>query len=245
MIRLKARTNLSAFRRGLSDAHRKQVPYALALAVTDMAQRAKVDVQTSMRSTFKGPLPYTLGAVFATKARKSDPRAVVGLKDGASGSGTPAWKYLAPEIDGGERRRKRFEIALGIQGYVVPGPGAQLDASGNISRAQLGAILSALGQNSSQLRPATQTKLGRLQARAAKGAAAKSLYYLQSKNGRPTAVYKELGGGDSVPVLFITDQAPEYSKRWDLAGVVLSSLEHSRRDAFARAWSQALATAKP
>ena len=126
-----------------------------------------------------------------------------------------------------------------------PGPGAQLDASGNISRAQLGAILSALGQNSSQLRPATQTKLGRLQARAAKGAAAKSLYYLQSKNGRPTAVYKELGGGDSVPVLFITDQAPEYSKRWDLAGVVLSSLEHSRRDAFARAWSQALASAKP
>ena len=244
MIRLGARTNLAAFRNGLSDAHRKQVPYALALAVTDMAQRAKVDVQASMKATFNHPNSYTLGAVFATKATKANPRAIVGLKDQAGSGSTPAWMYLAPEIDGGERRRKRFEIALGLPGYIVPGPGAQLDGSGNISRAQLGAILSALGQNGSALRPATQAKLaGRKVGRVPKGAS--SPYYLQRKAGRPQAIYKELGGGDSVPVLFFTQQAPEYSKRWDLGAVVLSSLEHSRKDAFASAWARAVASAKP
>jgi hypothetical protein len=50
------------------------------------------------------------------------------------GSGVPAWKYLAPEIDGDPRRRKSHELRLQGAGvlhaneYAVPGEGVALDA---------------------------------------------------------------------------------------------------------------------
>ena len=239
MMRVRLRTNLASFRRGLVEEHRRQVPHALALAVTDMAQRAKADIQASMHATFDQPRAYTLGAVFATRASKAAPRALVGLKD-TTNRGTPAWKYLGPEIEGGQRRRKRFERALGVGGYALPGSAAQLDDSGDISRKQIGQILSALGQAP----PASAGKTTRKPYKGAKGN--KAAYFLakSKKTGRALAVYQVVGKGEVRPVLHFETRAPTYTARWRLKDVVLESIEQSRVGAFERAWSQALATAK-
>ena len=244
MLGVRVVTNLDAFRRSLSDAHRKQVPFALATAVTDMGQQAKADIQASMRTTFNQPKPYTLGAVFATKASKSNLRSVVGLKDGASGAGTPAWKYLGPEIEGGQRNRKRFEMRLGVPGYALPAPGAKLDASGDISRAQLGQIIAAIGGEGPT--PATAT-VAKKPKRAYKGAKGNRAAYFVAKNkaGRPLAIYQVVAKGEVVPVLYFDQNAPTYAPKWKLSDVVLQSLDRSRSAAFERAWEKALATARP
>jgi hypothetical protein len=75
---------------------------------------------------------------------------------GAVSKGTPASKFLAPEIYGGQRGQKRSERALtryappdvkramGNRGYWVPGPGLTLNAYGNVSGSTMVQILSDL-----------------------------------------------------------------------------------------------------
>ena len=244
MLGVVARTNLAAFRKGLSEAHRKQVPFALATAVTDMAAAAKTDIQASMRTTFNQPKPYTLGAVFSTKASKTNLRAVVGLKDRGSGSGTPAWKFLAPEIQGGERNRKRFELRLGVPGYALPAPGAQLDASGDISRTQLGQIIAAIGTDGPPPATATISKKPKRPYKGAKGNRAAYFLAKTKQSGRPVAIYQVVGKGEVRPVLYFDQNAPTYTPRWRLSDVVLESLNRSRVGAFERAWAKALQTAR-
>ena len=69
-------------------------------------------------------------------------------QDNQAGSGTPAAKFLLPQIEAGGRDQKRFEVALKAVGilkagwYVVPGDHAEIDAYGNIKASQIRHILS-------------------------------------------------------------------------------------------------------
>jgi hypothetical protein len=130
----------------------KQGRFAAAAALT---QTAKKDVQPGIRrlmqSTFDRPTAYTLNSTFLKAATKSSLEARVWLKDQMSaGKGTPADRYLAPQIFGGERRQKGMERLLQSVGMLpagwiaVPAAGAQLDANGNVKRSQIVQIMSQL-----------------------------------------------------------------------------------------------------
>jgi hypothetical protein len=129
----------------------KQGRFAAAVALT---RTAKADVQPGikqeMRRAFDRPTAYTLNSTFLKPASKGDLEARVWLKDNPSSKGTPADRYLAPQIFGGERRQKGLERALQAgrmmpAGYVaVPAAGAQLDSNGNVKRSQIVQILSQL-----------------------------------------------------------------------------------------------------
>src|ERR1051325_4706485 len=113
-------------------AYEKQFPFATALALTRTAKDAQPAVRARMQKDFDRPTPFTLNSTYITPAKKTDPvpTADVYFKNEAS-KGTPAAKYIAPEVFGGQRGQKRFEHALraaGIlpQGMVtVPGAGAK------------------------------------------------------------------------------------------------------------------------
>jgi hypothetical protein len=100
-----------------------------------------------MRDVFERPTPYTLNSLYSRGATKQDLTAVVWLKYDTS-KGTPADKYLLPEIRGGERVLKRFERALRAVGalpegfFAVPGAGAKMDAYGNMATSQIVQVLS-------------------------------------------------------------------------------------------------------
>ncbi len=126
----------------------RQVPKAAQRTVNYLANRVREAEVLEMKRAFDRPTRWTLNS---TRVRYASQRigrtyAVVWLKDEAV-KGTPATKYLTPQIFGGGRGAKRFEKALwnaGVlpRGWVtVPGEGARLDAYGNLHRGQIVQIL--------------------------------------------------------------------------------------------------------
>jgi hypothetical protein len=128
----------------------KQGRFAAALALTRTAQDVQPAIKQEMRRAFDRPTDYTLNSTFLKRATKDNLEARVWLKDNATGKGTPADRYLSPDIFGGERRQKGMERALQSvrmmpSGYVaVPAAGAQMDVNGNVKRSQIVQILSQL-----------------------------------------------------------------------------------------------------
>lgn len=145
MIELNVRTDLKIAMDAISERQR-QIIYAAAVALTETGQDVKEAEIHEMRDVFDRPTPYTLNSVFLRRATKNDLRAVVWLKD-QGGEGTPADRYLLPQIKGGVRLLKKFELALRQAGLLpdgmiaVPGSGAKLDQYGNMSRGQIVQIL--------------------------------------------------------------------------------------------------------
>lgn len=143
-------TNFPEIAKRISDMG-GQVKYAAAVALTLTARDdVKPALQNEMRRAFDRPTNYTINSMFLKRATKENLEARVWLKDNPFGKGTPADRYLAPQIFGGERRLKGLERALQAarlmqpNQYAVPAAAAKLDANGNVSRSQIVQVLSQL-----------------------------------------------------------------------------------------------------
>jgi hypothetical protein len=148
-MRLNMKSNLGLVQGRLNQLA-TQVPFAVAVALTKTAKDVQSSVKQEMKDVFDRPVAYTLNSVFVKAATKQSLEARVWLKDNPFGKGTPADRYLAPQIFGGSREQKGMEKALQAAGlmadgdYAVPAAGAQLDANGNVRRSQIVQILSQL-----------------------------------------------------------------------------------------------------
>lgn len=136
----------------------------LASGLTWTAQEIKQAEQAGLNADLDRPTPYTLRSLYMRKATATPLRleAEVWMKDDFEGSGpvgtgrqvpqagTPAARYLWPQVYGGSRFLKRFEYSLQQVGampkgwFAVPGRGARLDSFGNVSQGQITQILSQL-----------------------------------------------------------------------------------------------------
>ncbi len=198
-----------------------QLPFATALALTRTAEVVKLKERDEMRRVFRSPTPYTLNSLFMKPATKSKLEAWVWVKD-ESVKGTPATKYLLPQIQGGGRNVKRFERLMQARGYmasneyVVPGQGAQLDAYGNLNRGQLQRILAQLQASFDPLQRETATSRKRNARRRTRG----GRYFVGGSPGRgrhlARGIWERLttGFGSGVrPVLLFVRQ-PRYAPRF-------------------------------
>jgi len=148
--------------------YQKQFPYAVAVALTRTAKDAQPAVRSAMQQAFDRPTPYTLNSTYVTPAKKTDatPMADVFFKTDAS-KGTPAAKYIYPEVYGGQRNQKRYERALRAARVLpagmmtVPGAGVKLDAYGNMPAGLINAMLSQLGANPDAYQNSTSSKRSR------------------------------------------------------------------------------------
>lgn len=139
----------------------RQMPFVIASSLTKTAVKVKPEIRKEMERSFDRPTRYTLNSIFVKPASKKDenPTARVWLKDDQeaalstrqfTGAGLAA-EYIYPNIAGGSRGLKRFELRLKNAGllppgmFVVPGKGAKLDRYGNLDLGQLVAVLSKLG----------------------------------------------------------------------------------------------------
>lgn len=126
-----------------------QSTFATAVALTRTGQDVKAAINDGMQRAFDRPTSYTMNSLRLKTATKSNLEAQVFLKD-EGGKGTPAARYLDPQISGGSRAQKGMERMLqraGLLGagqFAVPAAGAQLDANGNVRRPQIVQILSQL-----------------------------------------------------------------------------------------------------
>ncbi len=222
---------IEEIKRKLGDLHQNQLPYALMTAINETADEIrKAEIET-MKKVFDRPTPYVLGSTLVRYAKKKNLSADIGFRE-FPGKGTPADKYLWPQVYGGGRNLKRFEKALQEIGilipgmYAVPGKGATLDAYGNMSAGMIVKILAYFDAFGEQGYKANMTA----QKRAAMAKGTKktaSLVYFVSKgrgsvswDGKPQhlppGIYARYGTafGSSISCIIRFVKKPGYRKRY-------------------------------
>lgn len=148
-MRINIQTNFPEVATRLRELGR-QAPFVAAVSLTRSMQDAQAAEKSEMKRAFVGATTYALNGTFLKPAKKTDLEARVWVKDQPFGKGTPADRFLLPQIYGGTRGQKGMERLLQRSGlmpsgwYAVPGPGAQLDGNGNVKRSQIVQILSQL-----------------------------------------------------------------------------------------------------
>jgi hypothetical protein len=140
---------LQRLREGIKDFSERRLRSIVATALTRTAVKMRDDWTGQLASEIDRPTARTKGAAGIVGAKADSLKAVVFLKDKMAGT-APA-QYLSPLEFGGARFIKKFEQALISSGAMpagyltVPGKGAVRDGYGNVSRAQLVAVIRALG----------------------------------------------------------------------------------------------------
>ncbi|MEZ7137217.1 hypothetical protein [Komagataeibacter sp. SM21] len=119
----------SRIQRDLSDMQ-KQIPYATSTAVNSLAFDAMRLENSAMSEIFDHPRPFTTRATQVDKATKSDPTAVISLRDQQA-------KYLTPYETGGDHWVGARD---GTGDLLVPVDG-RTDAYGQIPRGLIKRLL--------------------------------------------------------------------------------------------------------
>lgn len=213
------------------------VNYALPTALTRTAMDARAELLRQMPIIFDRPTPYTLNSTYVAGATRYSPSAAVGFRDFYNW-GTPAARYLRPNVEGGGRRMKRAEVQLRNANllppghFAVPGEEAEVDAYGNMRRAQIVKILSAVRAFSEQGYNANRSRTAR-----SRGKRRNETYFVAAPDNRgnlPPGIYRR-DNADARPVIIFV-KAPRYRARFPFYGII----EHTVRIRFPIRFAEAL-----
>ncbi len=217
----------------LDELEKEQLPFAAALAATWTAQDVQTAEKKLISTVFDRPNRYTKNSVYIKSATKRNPIAAVWLKDDwATAKGGNAAEYLSPHIFGGPRKAKRFEKAMRRRGllklnqFVVPARPAKRDRFGNVSRGQIGKMLSNIG---AQHDNAQNSKRGI------------SYFLFENNDGSLSGVWQRTANG-IMPFMLFTDKAPTYKKRFSFYEMAQRTLNRRSIRNFHRAMDHALAS---
>ena len=223
----------------------RQFRFAVAVAMTRTVENASKAVKREIGKVFDNPTRYARNAPAHISANfKERPiEARVFLKTGENG-GTPASKFLGPQIKGGERGLKRFEKALQVVGllpagmYAMPGKGAVLNRYGNINKGQIGKIITALRSQTAAGEDGGATKRKR------RGRRSKVQYFAAGPDSKLQAgVYKRDAAGLRPVIVYTKD--PFYKTRLDFFGTVEREVTRSFPREFSSAIRGAIRDARP
>ncbi len=213
------------------------VPYAAATALTRTAKVAEKDaLPAAMRASFDNPTRYTLNALRMEPATKDSLAATIMVKNKAAGVAPE--NFLAPEVDGGQRKRKRTEVALSYAGvlsgnrFAMPGKAMEIDAAGNVKGADVRTLLATLKKLGAK--SATREREGGKRLRS--GRALKNSLFVGRPIGgnRPDGIWRR-EAKRLRPLFIFTSQAPQYGKRLDFAGTVQRVARERFRGEFEKA----------
>jgi len=137
---IKATINTKGVERMLSKLP-KQLQRATETAIDMTGRQAKKDLQDEIKKVFHVPVPFSKNSPFYQPTQNHDMKGLIGLKEPARMSR----HYLWPQVEGGARKEKGFERALGM-GKLLPGKGAKMTGAGNVSPGQIRQMLSVLGK---------------------------------------------------------------------------------------------------
>ncbi|QDQ26715.1 hypothetical protein FNU76_10255 [Chitinimonas arctica] len=238
--------NTSGFATALAE-HKQKAVRCTAIALTRTAGHAQRQVQATMPRVFDRPTPYTLRGMRVKPARANLLQAEVTFKDDTF-KGTPAEKYLGPEVFGGARRLKRFERALQAKGLMpagmvaVPGEAMQLDSFGNMRGSEIVKLLSQLQAFGEQGYRANATD-GRL-AKLKQGTRTRQGFELivvkpgqkPARGGKalPAGIWRRTytAFGTSLQPLVLFVRSATYQRRLDLPGIADQAAQAHLQDEF-------------
>lgn len=240
-MQISVKTNIDQVVRGLSDAARKQIPFATAKALTDTAKGVQAELKKTILSTFDRPTPWIQRSPVITPATKSKLEATVGIND--KGNRATQAVYLKEHFTGGARSNKPMEKAMRSAGILPMGwlavpssDGVKKDAYGNVSKATVSRILRELQGG------------GRRQE---KGATYRLFIVRPGQADRRTrhlapGIWSASRIGDQSiikPVFFFVSQAT-YRKVIDLSRIAADVVRKDFDRHFAAAFEQAMRTAR-
>lgn len=239
--------------RALNDLQRRQVPYATSVALNRAAFLSLDDIKHEVNDSFDRPTPWIQKSARYTKATKTNLSLTFGYDVFGNKQGVTAGKVLRAQVAGGERKLKRFEIALRRKGvlpngmFAVPGDAADdlgmIDRFGNMKGSAIVQILSKLEAFQEMGFTANVVNKKR------KRAPGRDRYYWVGKPGRNTPLgvwlVDEKGGkrGRLRPVLVFVNST-NYEKRYDFQFAARTALLKHFDPEFDKALAQALASAR-
>ena len=137
---------LDTLKADVDDIIKRSLPKTIEVSINRVGKSLKENTVKQLSVVFDRPVKWTLNSVYFKPATAGNLNAWVWFKDDSamdSSKGTPASKYLYPEVHGGPRNLKRLEKALQRFGvlpsgyYTVPGEGAKIDSHGNMDHRQI------------------------------------------------------------------------------------------------------------
>jgi hypothetical protein len=207
------------FRREQRELLGNDLPFATALALTNLVKDMQVETGREIGPSFHNPTRFTRNATFIEPAKKRDyPNltAAVYFKDEAP-KGVPAGRYLHPNVVGRSREHKGFEKALiraGVmqrQEYAVPGKKLKLNAAGNVS---VGLIRQMLSQLKAGNVEQFETRASREAKRGKTGRLRGKRFFVASDNSvLPRGIYQRTGRKEPQLVFLFVRDKPDYSRR--------------------------------
>lgn len=136
MVAVTVKHDLDKLKAEMTRIQREQIPFAASLAINAVARKAKDTMPGVLERLLDKPKPFTTrSGFFSTFSNKTNLQATVGLKDVQAA-------YLAPLLAGGQRKVKPAEQRF-MDRFFVPAPGVPIDSFGNVTKANLVAILKA------------------------------------------------------------------------------------------------------
>lgn len=253
MIEISVKADIDKAIRYLNDVQKKQIPFATSVALNQAAFLSLKDIQREVMDSFDRPTPWIQRSARYTKATKTNLSVTFGYDVFGNKQGVTAGKVLRAEVAGGERKLKRFEIALRRKGvlpegmFAVPGKAAadlgMIDQYGNMKGSVIVQILSKLEAFQEVGFTANVVNKKR------KSAAGRDRYYWVGKPGRNTPIgvwlidEKYSKRGRLRPILIFVDST-NYEKRYDFQYVAGKALRKHFDEEFPAALERALATAR-
>jgi hypothetical protein len=242
----------------------RQVPFAMARALTLTAGDVREAEKVEMRRVFDRPTPFTINGLFVKRATKAELTARVWFKNAF---GTEP-HFLEPQVHGGQRPLKRFEQMLVRAGYMrrgeraVPGEGAKLDQYGNIGRGELQRILSQV--RAFNLAGASQNATSSRRSRAGR---ARQAFFVSDGRGStkhsttnrrsgwasgekmqhlPRGIWSRtaFAWGTAVKPVMLFVSGATYARQFDFFGVANRTIKARFSTHFAKAHAEAVRTAR-
>lgn len=198
---------------------RKQVPFAMSLALNAVAHAVVEDMEPEAKRVFDRPTRFTAKAFRFERATKRRLVAVVRRKTAQSRR-----RYLEVQSQGGARSQTGMERRLSVEGglrTLVPTSSARKTAAGNWAPSQRKAALAARRGDGGKF-----FKAGR-------------------RSHLSPGIYERRGKKQKlVKLAQLTSVAPKYDKRLDVRGVAVRRVGRSFRREFRSAMARAKATAR-
>lgn len=206
----------------LDGLQKRQIPFAAKNAINKLAKEVISAEQDEMRTVFDSPRAWTLNSLFVRQyADKHDLTAIVDFKDDVQNRS--ASKYLAAQMDGGNRRTKAIETVFVKHGlmpaghHIVPSS-VELDRNGNITLSTFRSMIA--------------------------GVTAGTHFVLHESTGKlPAGLYERIGSRDiSALIVYVPDVY--YQKLFHYFETAEQTVHDKQQAIFADALNHALATAR-
>lgn len=226
-------------KRTMSNIEKRQLPFATALALSRTASRVESAEVAEMKRVFDRPTRFTLNSLFVRPAKKNRLEALVWVKDYASKAEAPT-RWLLPEVEGGDRNRKRSEKLLGARGilssgrFLMPGNDMPLDSSGNISRGRMQKLLSGLGAQGDKHANSTDSK---------RSIGNQRRFFVMGRGANALGI-AERTGKDKIKWMLAFGKSPTYRDRFDFYGVADRTARRHLPTELGKALREAVLSAK-